>query len=194
LKEPANKSTKKKEDSMRRNDVRILVVLSGLLFIASCASTPPPAQKAAEVRPMVSPDMVTLHVVADPQLNLYNGLAHALHLCVSQLTDPNSFNQLSNDEKGLSKLMNCERGDQSVAFAQRIVVQPGEDRVFELQKAEGAKYVGIVAGYYQMQKRSAVRLYRLPETVGPGQAAAQRPLRIELDLGPRELRERGVKP
>lgn len=179
---------------MKRNISGLIAILLLPFLSWSCAQQQKPAQTAqpAELRPIVE-DVIALHLKGDPQVNLYNGMSHALHLCVYQLSDPNAFNQFSEDEMGLSKLMNCERFDAGVALSKRIIIQPGEDRVFQLDRAVGAKYVGIVAGYYALNKRNVVRLYRIPGAEG-GTQMRQAPLSIELYLGPQALRELGERP
>ncbi|MGV8074542.1 MAG: type VI secretion lipoprotein TssJ [Syntrophobacteraceae bacterium] len=170
-----------------------------ILVLGSCASPPPPPQPvmSIEPRPIYTEKFITLHLQADPQLNLYSGSSHALHLCVYQLTDPNAFIQLSENEMGIGKLLGCDRVDagpivQGAAMGRKFIVQPGEDQRFELDRAEGAKYVGVVAGYYNLQKRRTVRLYTIPTSEEREQGMVvikQKPLRINLFLGPQALED-----
>ena len=186
---------------MRWGDRRILMVLTAVLLVL-CWAVPSHSQfwrskepKATqELREVSTPQTITLNVVADPQLNLYDSLSHVTHVCVYQLIDSNVFQQLSGDEKGLIQLMDCERVDPSVAASRRLVLQPGEKQTVELDRAEGVRYVGISAGYYPLQKRNGIRLYRLPVTEGSGRDAKARPFRIDLRLGPRSLSDTGEKP
>lgn len=131
-----------------------------------------------------------LRLKADPQLNLYAGTSHALHLCVYQLTNPNPFNQFSMDMNGISKLLTCERFDPAVALASRIVVQPGDNLNMPIDRAEGARYVGIAAGYYSLSNQGSVRLYQIPlmEEQRGGQVVTRMgQLEIDLYLGPQAI-------
>jgi type VI secretion system VasD/TssJ family lipoprotein len=140
-------------------------------------------------------DAIRLHLKSDSRLNLYQGTSHALLLCVYQLRDPNTFNQLTEEREGLPKLCECGRFDPSVASSKRFVIQPGQELTESLNRAEGAKYVGIVAGYYALEKERVVRLLQIPvveerksllslaKTSKPGM------LNIDLYLGPQEIRE-----
>ena len=175
--------------------LRVLFVLS-IFLIGSCAGkTPPPIP--VEPKPVFTEKFISVHLKADSQLNLYSGGSHALHLCVYQLSDPNAFNQLSENEMGIGKLLGCDRLDagppiQGVAISKKLIIQPGEDQTFDLDRAEGAKYVGIVAGYYQMQKKQVVRLYAIPVTEEQQQGMLvikQKPLKINLFLGPQALQD-----
>ena len=130
------------------------------MSLYSCALGPiAPAQWRYEK------DALTLRVKADRQLNLYGGKPHTLQLCIYQLKDPNSFNQLIGDEEGLYDLLACTLFDDSVSTTKRFIIQPGKDLVFTLDRSEGAKYLGIVAGYNTLDGKRMTRLYDIPITM-----------------------------
>lgn len=174
----------------------IFFVLAAFL-LAGCPPKTTPPSIPVETKPTYTEKFISAHLKADSQLNLYSGSSHALHLCVYQLIDPNTFNQLSENEMGIGKLLGCDRVDAppipGVAFAKKFIVQPGDDQTFELDRAEGAKYVGVVAGYYgQMQKRQVTRLYPIPTREEREQGVVvikQKPLKINLFLGPQALQD-----
>ena len=158
-----------------KTDVRVWWLLACVMLLSSCSSTPsrPPEYTYQK-------EAITITLRADPQLNLYQGSPHTLVLCTYQLKDPNAFNQLTDERDGLPRLLECGRFDGSVAYTKRLVVQPGQVTVETLDRAEGAKYISVVAGYYSLQKASVVRLYQIPlaaKSSTPGNLA------IELYLG-----------
>jgi type VI secretion system VasD/TssJ family lipoprotein len=151
------------------------------LSLVSCATTEWRYEK----------DAIRLHLVSDRNLNLFGGIPHTLLLCVYHLRDPNAFNQAMDEKDGLVKLLECVRFDPSVTYTKRIIVQPGQEVTESLDRAEGARYVGLVAGYSQLQKERVARFYEIP--VGGLSKSPQR-LDIDLYLGPQELQEpRGKK-
>jgi type VI secretion system VasD/TssJ family lipoprotein len=137
-------------------------VLVGILlapFIWSCASAP-----VEPVKYGYEKDAIELHLKADKQLNYKDKRAHALVICVYQLMSPNAFNQLSGSKNGLYSLLECSVFDPAgVAVSKQIVVNPGKDMDMKLDRAEGAKYVALVAGYYTIDKDKITRLYQIPE-------------------------------
>ncbi len=159
-----------------------------VLFICSCAAKqlPPPEW-------LYEKEAVKLHLKADKELNLEEGTPHTLLVCVYQLKDPNAFNQLAGDAEGLYKLLECGLFDAAVATSKKFIVSPGQDLNLVLDRAEGAKYIAVVAGYYVLEKDRMIRLFNVPvveETKGlikrkkiqkPG------PLSIELNLGPLQI-------
>jgi type VI secretion system VasD/TssJ family lipoprotein len=173
--------------------VKMLSVLLLIFFVCSCASqpVPPPSEWRYEK------EAIHLNFIADPQLNLYDGEAHTLLVCVYQLRDPNAFNQLTEDEDGLYKLLECSRFDSSVVSSQRLFVQPRQSFTDTLDRAEGARYVAVVAGYYVVQKEGMVRLFDVPwyvETKGlirRTKMAKPGPLNIDLVLGSEQIQKFG---
>jgi type VI secretion system VasD/TssJ family lipoprotein len=170
---------------------RLIVILSFLLsvfLLCSCAPKhlPPPELGYEE-------GGIKIHVKADPQLNLSEGKPHTLLVCVYQLKDPNTFNQLAGDEDGLYQLLECGLFDAGVAAAKRLIVQPGQDTTFNLDRAQGAKYVAVAAGYYLIERDRIVRLYEIPvvtEKKGIIRRTKRKKLdilEIDLKLGPEQI-------
>jgi type VI secretion system VasD/TssJ family lipoprotein len=169
--------------------IETFILLFSVMFICSCSSKPaivlPPEWGYAK-------DAIRLHLKSDPQLNLYQGSPHTLLVCMYHLRDPNAFNQLVDEKDGLSKLLECSRFDPSVTNAKRLVIQPDKETTESLDRPEGAKYVGIVAGYYYLQKDRAVRFFPIPvveEKKGNTILSKPEVLNIDLYLGPQQLQE-----
>jgi type VI secretion system VasD/TssJ family lipoprotein len=163
-------------------------------FLAySCAPKP-----LAPVEWKYEESAIKLYVNADPQVNLYDNMAHALHVCVYQLRDPNAFNQLAETPEGISELLQCQLFDTGVANSKvlsRLGIQPGKVLTFTLDRAEGAKYLSVVAGYQVLEKDRTARLFKIPvviEKVRKGffrTEKIQKPglLEVELYLGPQQI-------
>ncbi|MBI4848460.1 MAG: type VI secretion system lipoprotein TssJ [Nitrospirae bacterium] len=129
---------------------------------------------------------IIVHLKSDPQLNLYQKSPHTLFLCLYQLKDPNTFNQLMDETDGMQKLLECSRFDQSVTGAKSLVILPNQEKTEKLDRAEGTKYVGIIAGYYTLQKDSVTRFF--PVQTGTF-SSKPKVLNIDLYLGPQEIKE-----
>jgi type VI secretion system VasD/TssJ family lipoprotein len=127
---------------------------------------------------------IDLCIQSDPHLNLLQEKSHSLMVCVYHLRDLNGFNQMMDEKGGLSKLLECERFDPGVTYAKRIVVQPNQAMNETMDRSEGAKYVGIVAGYYDLEKENAVRTFEIPLSF------FKNPKRLSIDLA---LGAKGIK-
>jgi len=127
---------------------------------------------------------IDLCIQSDPHLNHFQEKAHSLMVCIYHLRDLNGFNQLVDEQGGLSKLLECGRFDPGVAYVKRIVVQPNQAITESMDRTEGAKYVGIVAGYYDLQKGNAARSFQIPLSF------FQNPKKLSLNL---QLGSKGIK-
>jgi len=166
--------------------VSILLLIAFLFYSCASKQLPPPELGYEE-------KAIKIHVKADPQLNLSEGQPHTLLVCVYQLKDPNALNQLAGDHEGLYRLLECKLFDGSVAGAKGLIVQPGTTTTYNLDRAEGAKYVAVVAGYYFLSKERMVRLYEIPvviEKKGFVRRSKMKKLdilEIEVKLGPQQI-------
>ncbi|MBN1850102.1 MAG: type VI secretion system lipoprotein TssJ [Deltaproteobacteria bacterium] len=164
------------------------LLLMSILLIGSCTAKqlPPPETTYEE-------GAIKIHIKADFQLNLSEDRSHSLMLCVYQLKDPNAFNHLTSDQQGLYRLLECGLFDADTVGAERFIIQPGQDIVFNLSRAQGARYIAVVAGYYLIQKERIVRLYEIPVVVEKkgiikrAQKQILDTLEIELKLGPQQI-------
>ncbi len=171
----------------------LILILVSAFAAFSCASKPaivlPPEWVYAK-------NAIRVNLKGDPQLNLYQGTAHTLLVCVYSLRDPNAFTQLADEKDGIPKLLECGRFDASVTHAKRYVVQPGRDVVESVDRPEGAKYVGVVAGYYDLRKDRALRFFPIPviqEKKGNTIASKPGVLDLNLTLGPQQIQDAGGK-
>jgi type VI secretion system VasD/TssJ family lipoprotein len=168
---------------------KILSLFFSIFFLSSCATVVVPPRWEYE------PNAIRLNLKSDPQLNLFQGRAHTLVLCVYLLTDPNELNQLVDEKGGLEKLCECTKFHPSVTHAKRFIIHPNREYKETLDRAAGAKYVAMVAGYFKLQKENVVKLYSIPVVdEKKGNTLYQKPgiLTIDLLLGSQQIQE--IKP
>ncbi|MCX8117627.1 MAG: type VI secretion system lipoprotein TssJ [Desulfobacterota bacterium] len=160
--------------------------LVACLVLSSCATVVIPPSWEYE------PNAIRLNLKSDAQLNLFQGRAHTLVLCVYLLSDPNELNQLVDERGGLEKLCECTKFHPSVTFAKRFIIHPNREYKETLDRAAGAKYVALVAGYFKLQKENVVKLYSIPivEEKKKGNIYQKPgPLSIDLYLGSQQLQD-----
>ncbi|BCE02877.1 type VI secretion system lipoprotein TssJ [Marinicellulosiphila megalodicopiae] len=105
---------------------------------------------------------ISITIEAPSDLNAISGRPHALTLGVFQLSDPNTFQALSTEQSGAIELLSKGRIDDTIVDFRRIIVQPGEDRVDVFSRAQNSKYIGIIAGYYDLNAAQDVELFPIP--------------------------------
>jgi len=174
--------------------IRIILYICTASLLFACSSAPlvkQPPEWGYEK------DAIQLHFTSDPQLNLFQKQPHSLIVCLYHLRDLSGFNQLVDEKGGLHKLLECSRFDPSVTYSRRLVAQPKQELTEILDRTEGAKFVGIVAGYYALHKETSVRSYPIPVTeVKRGSLLVQKTaqLNIDLYLGPQGIMPVGKTP
>ena len=176
-----------------KRSVGLVLVFISVFAALPCVSIP---ATVLAVEWSYEKSAIRLHLKGDPQLNLYQGSAHTLMVCIYSLKDPNAFTQLADEKEGIPRLLECGRFDPSVTQAKRLVIQPGRDVIESLDRPEGAKYVGLAAGYYDLRKERAVRLFPIPVTEEKrGSTLILRPGVFEqrLTLGAHQIQETGGK-
>jgi type VI secretion system VasD/TssJ family lipoprotein len=162
---------------MKKN-VLLLFLPFAVIMIVSCAGTP---------QYLYEKEAIVLKLTSDSQLNLYRNSPHTLLLCLYQFRDPNAFNQLLDEKDGLQKLLECNRFDQSVTSAKSFVVLPNGEKVERIDRVEGTKYVGLIAGYYTLQKENVTRFVPVPVSSFFGRKP--KVLNINLYLGPQGIKQ-----
>ncbi|HRR40831.1 MAG TPA: type VI secretion system lipoprotein TssJ [Syntrophales bacterium] len=142
---------------------------------------------------------IKIQYTADSMLNVFENEPHTLILSVYQTSNINTFNNLTQDVDGLKKLLQGQSFDPSVVGVKNFIVQPAEEKIIVLNRAEGARWVGIVAGYYALDPGKVSRSFNIPlitEKKGiygfrkTESRAGQ--MTIKLFLGPSALHEREV--
>ncbi|WP_428560279.1 MAG: type VI secretion system lipoprotein TssJ [Solidesulfovibrio sp. DCME] len=138
------------------------LLLAAMAVSLTCCGGSPPNPKLSEPQWVYEPGAVKLRYRADKKLNEYDGEGHTVALCVYQLTQPNAFNTLAKSSEGLLKLLECKTFDATVVSYENIFVEPGQDKVTHMDRAENATYLGVVAGYNELNPQQSTRLFKYP--------------------------------
>ena len=137
---------------------------------------------------------ISLQLKADSALNLFEDAPHTLAMCVYQLADPGAYTDMASTREGMIKLLGCEKFGETVSAVNRIILQPDEVRTVFLDRALGAKYVAVVAGFFELDPAKAAKLFQIPVDVTKKglifKDTFMIPGRLDLSifLGPHEMR------
>ena len=153
---------------------RLLILLLLLLVaVCGCGGKKKPVNPTTVTTPAASPDQmkwtyqinaISFKLGVDKNLNEYDGSPHTLLLCFYQLSNLSKFNELAGTSTGVEKMLNCTSFDHSVTQVKREFVQPGRNSTITMDRAEGTKFVGVVAGYYDLQGKAS-RTWQIPMNV-----------------------------
>ncbi|MDR0826963.1 MAG: type VI secretion system lipoprotein TssJ [Desulfovibrio sp.] len=146
----------------------LFLLILPLLFAAlGCGSKnpDPKPQKESETPDNVlwtyASKALSFHFSAAKDLNAFDNKAHSLQLCIYQLDKREAFEALAGTDDGKNSLLQCAAFDKSVKASARVFVQPGEDAVHTLDRAEGTQFVGIAGGYFESTPQQSVKLWEI---------------------------------
>ncbi len=111
---------------------------------------------------------IEIRFKASSGLNWYDGESHATVIAVYQMTDPNAFKTFLVSRDKLTEIMEPHRFDPSVTAFDEIFLQPGEERIVHIDRAEKSRFVAVVAGYYNTDPDQSTRLFEIPVTTKAG--------------------------
>ncbi len=167
--------------------VSLILMIYCLVLLSSCGSSgPPPPPPTPQW--VFAKDAVTMRIKANYLLNVNEGTPHTLMLGVYQLRSKSMFEQLASNTDGIYQLLDCERFDSSVTTVKRLFIQPDEDLTIVMDRLAGTKYVGLVAGYFVLQKNRMVRVVDVPVLVSEDNKTAKAgELNLVVNLGSEQI-------
>ena len=162
--------------SMNRfhHGARMRTLLNGWVWIflialglAGCGLTGPSKEdkqdKAkAEVKWPFAKNGVMIELASDVDLNFYANSAHTIVLGVLQLEDEKTFPKLLTQPADLIKALSSGKLPPGALQLDRYIVSPDARLLLEIDRVQDAKFVGIVAGYYQFDATRSARYFRIP--------------------------------
>jgi len=98
-------------------------------------------------------------------LNKSEDTPHSLMVCLYQLRNKSMFEQLASNEDGINQLLDCEAYNSSVNSVDRVIIHPSQNLSIVLNRIAGTRYLGIVAGYFVLQKDRMIRTIDIPVVV-----------------------------
>jgi type VI secretion system VasD/TssJ family lipoprotein len=138
-----------------------VVIIIACLLITSCGDKEPKPEPKWDYKPK----SIKISIDADNMLNEFQGASHALQLVFYQCDSINKFVELADYRDGLKKLLKAQNFDPSVQAVKKIFVDPGEKNVLVLDRAEKAKFIGIVAGYFDLVPGRATCFFDIPHKI-----------------------------
>lgn len=107
---------------------------------------------------------IVLHLRSDTQLNSYLGQPHTLMVKVLQLTDVAVISEFKESAFGLSDLMSDKATTLSSSILKEtpIMIGPDQTRRVVIDREQDARYIVLIAGYFDSDAKSSVRIMAIP--------------------------------
>jgi len=143
------------------NLIKIITLLILTVLLASCA-TEPTELVIEEQEWVYEIRAINLVARASSDLNSVRGRPHSLALGIFQMNDPNTFRGLSVSQTGAVELLQKGQIDESIVNFQQITIRPGEQKKVSINRAQTAKYIGVIAGYFKLNPKTDVQIFPIP--------------------------------
>ncbi len=136
--------------------------LSGLLLLVSACSSTPTELSVEEEEWVYEVRAINLALRATADVNSVSGRPHSIVVGVYQLNDPNTFSGLTVTREGAVELLQKGKIDETVVNYQLLTLRPGEQKKVSISRAQTAKYIGVIAGYFKLNPKTDVKILPIP--------------------------------
>ncbi len=143
------------------NRVTVFIILVSSFLLASCSSEPTELT-VEEDKWVYEIRAINLVARASADLNSVRGRPHSLALGIYQMSDPNTFRGLSVSMEGAVELLQKGQIDESIVNFQQINIRPGEQKKVSISRAQTAKYIGVIAGYFKLNPKTDIQIFPIP--------------------------------
>jgi type VI secretion system VasD/TssJ family lipoprotein len=142
--------------------IKIFSVPVFCALLLSCAASEPTELVIEEQEWVYEIRAINLVVRASADLNSVRGRPHSLALGIFQMNDPNTFRGLSVSRTGAVELLQKGQVDESIVNFEQINIRPGEQKKVSINRAQTAKYIGVIAGYFELNPKTDIQIFPIP--------------------------------
>jgi type VI secretion system VasD/TssJ family lipoprotein len=146
-------------------NLNVLVLACAVMFGLSACVSAPPQLIVAEEEWVYEVRAINMAIQAASDVNSVSGRPHSIAIGIFQMNDPNTFSALAVDQagpEGAFELLQKGRIDDSIVNFQLISMRPGEQKKISISRAQTAKYIGVIAGYFKLNPKTDVKIFKIP--------------------------------
>lgn len=140
--------------------VKYFCLASFLFLVAACSSNPELSVEEEKWSYEVRAINLVLKAVTD--VNSVSGRPHSIVVGLFQMSDPNTFSGLSVTREGSVELLQKGKIDETIVDFRLLTMRPGEQKKVSVSRAEAARYIGVIAGYFKLNPKTDVKIFPIP--------------------------------
>ncbi|MFT5502958.1 MAG: type VI secretion system VasD/TssJ family lipoprotein [Gammaproteobacteria bacterium] len=138
------------------------LIYIGLLFlVVSCSSTPTELT-VEEEEWIYEVRAINLAIRAAADVNSVSGRPHSIAVGIFQMNDPNTFSGLAVTREGAVELLQKGKIDDTIVNFQLVTLRPGELKKISISRAQTAKYIGVINGYFKLNPKTDIKVFPIP--------------------------------
>lgn len=145
---------------------RFIAVVVFPILISSCSGDLYEQERKTQainnVTPSFSAGAITLHVSSDPQLNAWDDISNSCSLLILQSPEKKTLQELMNNPVLIKQFFSSVGKADGILKVDKYTAMPGQELSLHIDRSEGTKYVGIIAGYYPFPGKQHMSLLEIP--------------------------------
>ncbi|OCQ51984.1 Type VI secretion lipoprotein [Photorhabdus australis subsp. thailandensis] len=145
---------------------RSFSVLLIILLISGCSDSISNNEKRLQAieqaRPIYASNAIRLKMTADPQLNVFNNMPNSCTILIAQAEKREQLDKLLANPTLLRNLFAGTGATENILQLDNYVMMPGQSVSLHIDRAEQARYIVLIAGYYPAPGSAHVRVLSLP--------------------------------
>lgn len=142
------------------------IVILALLLTGCSHQDPKLRQQAIDgVAQPFAKSAITIRLSAQPNLNMWNGLANSSSILVIQSGNAATLDKLLNNPVLLKAMFAGTGSEGDILQTDRYVVMPGQQNILHIDRAENTRYIAVVAGYFPFPDSRHIARFTIPMTL-----------------------------
>ncbi|EEW0912170.1 TPA: type VI secretion lipoprotein TssJ [Escherichia coli] len=146
----------------------LLIAIALPFFISSCSDKYSEQDKMQVINNVDTPfgaGLITFQISPDTQLNSLNDISNSCTLLFLQASGKKTLQDLMNNPVLIKQFFSGAGKIDGILKVDKYVAMPGQETTLHIDRSEGAKYVGIIAGYYPFPGKQHMVLLDIPVNV-----------------------------
>ncbi|WP_208463989.1 type VI secretion lipoprotein TssJ [Escherichia coli] len=144
------------------------LLLIAIVFITACSDKYSEQDKMQAIINVDAPfgaGLLTFQISPDTQLNSLNEISNSCALLFLQASAKKTLQDLMNNPVLIRQFFNGSGKVDGILKVDKYIAMPGQDITLHIDRSEGAKYIGVIAGYYPFPGKQHMLLLDIPVDV-----------------------------
>ncbi|NHB95742.1 type VI secretion lipoprotein TssJ [Photorhabdus stackebrandtii] len=145
---------------------RSFLILTVIFLISGCSDSISNNEKRlqaiAQAKPVYASNAIRLKMTADAQLNVFNNIPNSCTILIAQAEKREQLDKLLANPVLLRNLFAGTGATEQILQLDNYVMMPGQSVSLHIDRAEQARYIALIAGYYPAPNNIHIRVLSLP--------------------------------
>ncbi|WP_243464945.1 type VI secretion lipoprotein TssJ [Photorhabdus temperata] len=119
-------------------------------------------QAIEQAKPVYASNAIRLKMTADAHLNVFNNIPNSCTILIAQAEKREQLDKLLANPVLLRNLFAGTGATEQILQLDNYVMMPGQSVSLHIDRAEQARYIALIAGYYPAPNSTHVRVLSLP--------------------------------